>query len=195
MSTGMKILSLTLVVGVLATIALVFPRSTGFDLTGLRDSLRPMEVQLASETMNASEGDAMLPDVPQKVVSATNQARAQQFLEAATRDYYQGSFEEASRRLERAKSHNPGCFEVFRLSGQIAYETGRYRKAFNDWARASQLPNQDRTLQRDLDVLKRLLRHGRTEIDLLRRQLFRNPEDRLVSARLNELENLFSGNE
>jgi len=41
---------------------------------------------------------------------------------------------------------------------------------------------------RDLDVLKRLIRYARNEIDRLQRQIFRNPDDALSAAKLRELE-------
>ena len=90
--------------------------------------------------------------------------------------------------MERAKCYDPKNFAVFKLSGQIFFERSRYRCAFNDWARASQLPNDDQTILRDLDVLKRLIRYCRTEIDRLQRLVHRNPTDSLSAARLMELE-------
>ena len=115
-------------------------------------------------------------------------ARAIAFYEFAVRDYYNGNFDEALRRLDRAKMHNPANYNVFRLSGQIQFERGQYRKAFNEWMRAVQLPNDDRTMERDLDVVKRLIRYSRNEIDRLQHFINLHPGDRVAEAKLRELE-------
>ncbi|MBF0502843.1 MAG: hypothetical protein HQM09_22100 [Candidatus Riflebacteria bacterium] len=117
-----------------------------------------------------------------------NVARANQFLDSATLDYYKGSYDEALRRLERAKWHNSTNYSLFRLSGQIFFEQSQYRKAFNDWMRATQLPNDDRSIARDLDVVKRLIRYSRNEIDRLQRDVNLHPTDRVSEAKLRELE-------
>ncbi|MFZ2960874.1 MAG: hypothetical protein WA705_28685 [Candidatus Ozemobacteraceae bacterium] len=130
----------------------------------------------------------------QKIIDNTrperepNAARASSFLASAIHDYYNGSYPEALRRLERAKWHNPANYSLFRLSGQIFFEQSRYRKAFNDWMRATQLANDDRTMERDLDVVKRLIRFSRSEIDRLQRNVNEHPEDRISAAKLRELE-------
>ena len=117
-----------------------------------------------------------------------NESRAREYVESATTDYYHGSYEEALRRLERARIYDPSNYSIFKLSGQIFYEKNKLRKAFNDWERANQLPNDDRTISRDLDVLRRLIRYSRTEMDRLQRTVNREPDNRIARARLRELE-------
>lgn len=117
-----------------------------------------------------------------------NENRARMFVESATADYYHGSYEEALRRLERARIYDPSNFSAFKLSGQIFFEKNKYRKAFNDWERAYSLPNDDKTIARDLDVLRKLLRYSRNEIEQLRQTVHRHPENKIAAARLKELE-------
>ncbi len=117
-----------------------------------------------------------------------SESRARQYVESATTDYYQGYYDDALRRLDRARIYDPSNFSIFKLSGQIFFEKNKYRKAFNDWERANQLPNDDRTISRDLDVLKKLIRYSRTEIDRLNRTLYREPGNQIARARLKELE-------
>lgn len=117
-----------------------------------------------------------------------NESRARMFVESATNDYYHGDYEESLRRLERAKLYDPCNFSIFRLSGQIFFEKNQYRKAFNDLERANSLPNDDKTIARDLDVLRKLLRYSRSEIDSLRHIVHKEPENKIAGARLKELE-------
>lgn len=117
-----------------------------------------------------------------------SESRARQYVESATSDYYQGAYDDALRRLDRARIYDPSNFSIFKLSGQIFFEKNKYRKAFNDWERANQLPNDDRTISRDLDVLKKLIRYSRTEIDRLNRTLYQEPSNQIARARLKELE-------
>lgn len=117
-----------------------------------------------------------------------NESRARIYVETATNDYYKGSYEEALRRLDRARIYDPSNFSIFKLSGQIFFEKNKIRKAFNSLERANQLPNDDNTIPRNLDVLKRLIRYSRTEIDRLQRSLNKEPDDRVARARLKELE-------
>jgi tetratricopeptide (TPR) repeat protein len=191
MSMMMKIILVTVVVGGLAAVAVIFPSASQLDFSHLRYGLRPV----TSEETGSAPPVASAPDLldedtqVQHRESVVNQARASYYLDSATRDYYQGSFEDALRRLDRAKIYDPTNFGVYKLSGQIFFERSEFRKAFNDWARATQLPNDDKALSRDLDVLKRLIRYGRNETDRLRRSVNRNPDDRLSAARLREIEN------
>ena len=167
------------------------PKSTTIDFTIIRDKLA------------ANVYEKLAPEVAETIASATSEevqrqqkaredyldtTRAREYLESATNDYYHGCYEEALRRLERAKIYDPTNFSIFKLSGQIFFEKSKFRKAFNNWERATQLPNDDQTISRDIDVLKRLLRYSRTEIDRLQRALNREPNNRLVKARLKELE-------
>lgn len=165
-----------------------FPSSSNIDFSRIRDRLSSavghqtatVEDQIATETIT--------PENYQKRQDYLDATRAQNYVETATSDYYQGSHEDALRRLERAKIHDPTNYSIFKLSGQIFFEKNKFRKAFNNWERATQLPNNDKTISRDIDVLKRLLRYSRNEIDRLQRTLNREPRNRLVRARLKELE-------
>ena len=125
---------------------------------------------------------------PEERELVKSRERATEFLQTATHDYYSGNFSEALRRLERAKWHNPYSHSVFRLSGQIYFEQNRFRKAFDDWSRAVQLPNDDAMMSRDFDVLKKILRYNRNEMDRLQRHLNKKPEDRISIEQLRELD-------
>jgi len=164
-----------------------------FDITVKRDSRdsdREKSGFGAKGGKNASDPEELVDNTrPERQANA---ARANAFLEFAVRDYYNGNYDEALRRLNRAKEHNPANYTLFRLSGQIFFEQNLYRKAFNDWMRAMQLPNDDRSMGRDLDVVKRLIRYSRNEIDRLQRVINLHPGDRIAEAKLHELEQQMS---
>ena len=167
------------------------PKSTTIDFTIIRDKLAAnVYEKLSPEPIDGTASATSEEGAQQQKAreSYLDTTRARQYLESATNDYYHGSYEEALRRLERAKIYDPTNFSIFKLSGQIFFEKSKFRKAFNNWERATQLPNDDQTISRDIDVLKRLLRYSRTEIDRLQRTLNREPNNRLVRARLKELE-------
>ncbi len=174
---------------VAAFFASEFPNSSSIDFTTIRDKLSA-NVFREEAPKPQSVATATIEDLKtqQKREKHLDTTRARQYLESATHDYYHGSYEEALRRLERAKIYDPTNFTIFKLSGQIFFEKNKFRKAFNNWERATQLPNDDQTISRDIDVLKRLLRYSRNEIDKLQHTLNREPDNRLVKARLKELE-------
>ncbi len=165
------------------------PNSTAIDFSSVRRNLG----NTAARTPEP-DPDEMLASSPEGLAAIQsrnkylNESRAREYVESATSDYYHGSYEEALRRLERARIYDPSNYSIFKLSGQIFFEKNKLRKAFNDWERANQLPNDDRTIARDLDVLRRLIRYSRTEMDRLQRTVNREPENRVASARLRELE-------
>lgn len=169
------------------------PSATSIDFTTMRKNLASFGIRteveepvpVASITRTIEEEVAARNEERDRHV---NESRARQYVESAISDYYQGSYEEALRRLDRARIYDPSNFSIFKLSGQIFFEKNKFRKAFNDWERANQLPNDDRTITRDLDVLKRLIRYSRNEIDRLNRTLNREPENQIAKARLKELE-------
>lgn len=169
------------------------PSATSIDFTTMRKNLASFGIRteveepvpVASITSTIEEEVAARNEERDRHV---NESRARQYVESAINDYYQGSYEEALRRLDRARIYDPSNFSIFKLSGQIFFEKNKFRKAFNDWERANQLPNDDRTITRDLDVLKRLIRYSRNEIDRLNRTLNREPENQIAKARLKELE-------
>ncbi|EKD81304.1 MAG: hypothetical protein ACD_39C01868G0004 [uncultured bacterium] len=165
------------------------PTSTFIDFSSVRRNLgttaiRTGESELEDELASATESIEEIQGRNKYV----NESRARQYVESATNDYYQGSYEEALRRLERARIYDPSNYSIFKLSGQIFFEKNKFRKAFNDWERANQLPNDDRTISRDLDVLRRLIRYSRTEMDRLQRTVNKEPDNRVARARLKELE-------
>ena len=169
------------------------PSATSIDFGTMRKNLASFGIrteieeppQIASTSKTIEEEVAARNEERDKHV---NESRARQYVESAINDYYQGSYEEALRRLDRARIYDPSNFSIFNLSGQIFFEKNKFRKAFNDWERANQLPNDDRTINRDLDVLKRLIRYSRNEIDRLNRTLNREPDNQVAKARLKELE-------
>jgi len=169
------------------------PAATSIDFGTMRKNLATFGIRteieeplpVASITKTIEEDLATRNEERDKHV---NESRARQYVESAINDYYQGSYEEALRRLDRARIYDPSNFSIFKLSGQIFFEKNKFRKAFNDWERANQLPNDDRTITRDLDVLKRLIRYSRNEIDRLNRTLNHEPDNQVAKARLKELE-------
>lgn len=169
------------------------PSATSIDFSTMRKNLASFGIRteieepapLASPTQTLEEDVAARDEERNRHV---NESRARQYVESAVNDYYQGSYEEALRRLDRARIYDPSNFSIFKLSGQIFFEKNKFRKAFNDWERANQLPNDDRTITRDLDVIKRLIRYSRNEIDRLNRTLNREPDNQVAKARLKELE-------
>jgi len=188
----LKILVIVVLVLALARYFAYIPSATSIDFGTLRQNLSSLgirtdflEPEPASLSVEISKVEIERIAERDKHV---NETRAKQYIESATTDYYQGSYEEALRRLDRARIYDPSNFSIFKLSGQIFFEKSKYRKAFNDWERANQLPNDDRTITRDIDVLKRLIRYSRTEIDRLNRTLNVQPDDRVARARLKELE-------
>lgn len=162
------------------------PTSTSIDFSSVRKKLGATSEKPTTNPLNASETENL--EQIQGREKYVNKSRARQYVDSATSDYYQGSYEEALRRLDRARIYDPTNYSIFKLSGQIFFERSKFRKAFNDWERANQLPNDDRTISRDLDVLKRLIRYSRTEIDRLQRTINQDPDNRVARARLKELE-------
>lgn len=191
LSTGAKIVLAVAVVAILAIGGIFVQRFAYVDFGSLKIGLKPQVTSTGGEAGLATPTPDLDDDFPNRD-KHLNEARASQYLNHATRDYFSGSYDEALRRLERAKWYDPHNFGAFKLSGQIQFERSQYRKAFNDWARATQLPNYDQSLLRDLDVLKRLIRYCRNEIDRLQKTINHNPEDRISSARLRELESRMS---
>lgn len=188
-----KIVSIVLLVLAAGYYFSSIPAATSIDFSTMRKNLASFGIRtefeepppVASITKTVEEE---LADRDEERDKHVNESRARQYVESAVNDYYQGSYEEALRRLDRARIYDPSNFSIFKLSGQIFFEKNKFRKAFNDWERANQLPNDDRTITRDLDVLKRLIRYSRNEIDRLNRTLNREPENQVAKARLKELE-------
>jgi len=180
-------------VGLFLILTLIFHFSgcSSFDFSKLKYGLNPTIVGESTKEKVAKKpasATAPLPEFePETRSQAIREERAKVYVNTATRDYYNGSYEEALRRLERAKQYDPGSYEALRLSGQIQFEQNYYRKAFNDWSRATQLPNDDQAMSRDLDVVKRLIRYCRHEIDRLQVTIHRNPDDRIAMEKLKEL--------
>ena len=183
-----KISLIVFVLLAVAYFAAEFPAATNLDFSNIRFNMK------AAVSQNNQQDEKGLASITEDIKQAAkrneylNETRAKEYLQSATKDYYQGSYEDALRRLERAKIYDPTNYGIFKLSGQIFFERNKFRKAFNDWERANQLPNDDRTISRDLNVLKRLIRYSRSEIDTLQRTINKNPRNRIAQARLRELE-------
>lgn len=167
-----------------------FPNATSIDFSVIRDKLA------SGKTSSTTEVDVSIAPIDteqaleqqQQRLDHLSSERAKLYVDSATKDYYLGSYEDALRRLERAKIHDPANYSIFKLSGQIFFEKNKLRKAFNDWERATQLPHDDRTITRNLDVVRRLIRYSRNEIDRLQRSVHKDPNNVIARARLRELE-------
>ena len=174
------------------------PNTTSIDFAIMRRSLTNYGIRqrntedtsndLSSPTALTASETEKLKEQQRERKRYVNESRARMFVESATNDYYKGSYDEALRRLDRAGLYDPCNFSAFKLRGQIFFEHNLYRKAFNNLERANQLPNDDKTLARDLDVLRKLLRYSRNEIDQLRQTVNENPDNKVAKARLKELE-------
>ncbi|MBI3037883.1 hypothetical protein HYY75_02370 [bacterium] len=124
----------------------------------------------------------------ERIDQAQKDRRANFYFQAATIDYFKKDFDEALRHLDRSKFYNPNNYSAFKLSGQIFFERNQFKKAFDDWSRALQLPNGDQSILRDVNTLKKLIRHARNEIDRLKKSVFLKPDDLVARAKLKELE-------
>lgn len=184
----LKVVGATALLLLVAYFASEVPRSTSIDFSTVRKNLATMGLKSVDTPPSALATETEPLEKIQARDKYLNESRAKQYVESATSDYYQGSYEDALRRLDRARIYDPSNYSIFKLSGQIFFEKSKFRKAFNDWERANQLPNDDRTISRDLDVLKRLIRYSRTEIDKLQRTINKDPNNRIARARLKELE-------
>ncbi len=130
-------------------------------------------------------------DMPARANLAVRE-RSDYYVDSARKDYFKGAYDEALAQLDRAKFHNPHNYGAHRLSGQIYFELENYYKAFDNWSRASQLPNDDEKINRDMTVLKQVIRYSRQEIIELKTRVNRNPNDRVALAQLEELERKMS---
>jgi len=196
----MNILSrLKIPIGLLIVLAIGYfiseiPGTTRIDFSTMRQNLISKGIKSEGPEFESQSSGGQFELSEEEIKSMAerdrhvSESRARQYVESATTDYYQGYYDDALRRLDRARIYDPSNFSIFKLSGQIFFEKNKYRKAFNDWERANQLPNDDRTISRDLDVLKKLIRYSRTEIDRLNRTLYREPGNQIARARLKELE-------
>jgi tetratricopeptide (TPR) repeat protein len=192
-----NILIAVVIIALFAFIASL-PNTTSIDFAIMRRSLSNYGIrqrnvdettkgEMSSKAMTASEAKKLEQQEKERK-RYINESRARMFVESATNDYYKGSYDEALRRLDRAGIYDPCNFSAFKLRGQIFFEHNLYRKAFNNLERANQLPNDDKTIARDLDVLRKLLRYSRNEIDQLRQTVNENPDNKVAKARLKELE-------
>jgi len=180
-----KYLAVVLLLAIIGFFVIIFPKSAGMDFSNVKLNMRAQISGTEESQLPTGTGE-------EKATSArrtkyVNSQRAEQYLQSATGDYYRGSYEDALRRLTRAQIYDPHNFGIFKLTGQIFFEKNRYKKAFNQWERATQLDNDDTTISRDIGVLKQLLRYSRTEMDKLQRSINKHPDDRIAQARLKEL--------
>ncbi len=184
MKNWWKVIGALAAVLALAAGVVFLPSFNALDFSNVKMAIRPTVVQKQGELLDTTP----IPAPPEERKEYLNEFRATEYLNYATRDYYNGSYEEAMRRLDRAKSLFPGNYGVFKLSGQINFEKSHYRSAYNDWARATQLPNDDQAITRDLAILKKLITYCRNEMDRLQKTVNKDPTDRISRAKLKELE-------
>ena len=192
-----NILIAVVIIALFAFIASL-PNTTSIDFAIMRRSLSNYGIRQRNVDETAKEEISLKPMTASEAKKLEqqekerkryiNESRARMFVESATNDYYKGSYDEALRRLDRAGIYDPCNFSAFKLRGQIFFVHNLYRKAFNNLERANQLPNDDKTIARDLDVLRKLLRYSRNEIDQLRQTVNENPDNKVAKARLKELE-------
>jgi len=176
---------IVIVLVVIGGLAVIIPSCTSIDFTYIKQGLKPMTFEPKVELASGPIGS----DYPEKSRDLVmNANRANSYLASAKRDYFNGRYDDALRRLERAKWYDSSNFALFKLAGQIYFEQSRYRKAYDEWMLATLLPNDDQLISRDLDVLKRLIRYARNEIDRLQRQVYRTPDDVVSAAKLREIE-------
>lgn len=172
-------------------IATKIPTASDIDFSKIRDKLASRKSTGSTKRAEAQgvplDSKETIEQQEQRREYLSNE-RAKAYLEVAIKDYHLGNYKDALMRLERAKTHDPGNYSIFKLSGQIFFEKNMLKKAFNDWERGAQLPHEDRTILRNLDIVKRLIRHTRNEIDRLQRSVHKDPGDLIAHARLRELE-------
>lgn len=190
----LSIFSIILILG-LIYLARAVPTATNIDFTSIRKNLSTQgitakskpEADMKSLFTKGFEQTAHEKQVSQERAAYVKESRARIYVESAISDYHRENYSEAFRRLERAQSYDPGNYLAARLSAQINLELRRYKRAYDDLERARQIPNEDDTVARDLDVLRKIMRYTRSEIDILQRHVHKNPGDALASARLEEL--------
>lgn len=193
--------TLWITVGLACLIVIIFiiyigqkiPAATSIDFSSIRKNLSTQGIKSTGSSSKESRmggGIAITAEElegNEKRSAYVNQARARIYYEDAQMDYFLGNYDEARRRIDRAKEYDPSNFLAVRLSAQIYLDLRKYKKAYDDLERAKQIPNEDETVSRDLDVLRKLIRYTRSEIDRLKRYAFKHPEDEVANARLEEL--------
>jgi tetratricopeptide (TPR) repeat protein len=182
------------ILGIIGFLAYNVPKSTNMDFTSIRKNISggitakshvdaDMRSIFASD-YEVSEAERQFSEERSLFVK---ESRGREYTEQALMDYYRGDFKEAFRRVDRAISYDPSNYVATRLRAQLNLELRKYNRAYMDLERALQIPNEDSTLERDINVLKRLIRYTRIEIENLQRYVHGHPEDTLASARLEEL--------
>ena len=135
-----KISLIVFVLLAVAYFAAEFPAATNLDFSNIRFNMK------AAVSQNNQQDEKGLASITEDIKQAAkrneylNETRAKEYLQSATKDYYQGSYEDALRRLERAKIYDPTNYGIFKLSGQIFFERNKFRKAFNDWGKSQPTP-------------------------------------------------------
>lgn len=185
-------LASTIVIIMLAYIGQKIPTATSIDFTSIRQNLSTKRIKSKGSVRGEGLGNGYSQSEDEKKFSAkrsafVNQARARIYVEDAQMDYFQRNYPEARRRIDRAKEYDPSNFLAVRLSAQIYLDLRKYKKAYDDLERAKQIPNEDETISRDLDILRKLIRYTRSEIDRLQRYVYKHPNDEIAAARLVEL--------
>lgn len=168
------------------------PTATSIDFTSIRQNLSTQGIKSYSGSKEHRQYKGAKISKEELAQNAkrsayVNQARARIYVEDAQMDYFQGNYAEARRRVDRAKEYDPSNFLAIRLSAQIYLDLRQYKKAYDDLERAKQIPNEDETVSRDLDIIRKLIRYTRSEIDRLKRYVYKHPDDEIANARLEEL--------
>lgn len=184
-----------IIILVIIYLAKSVPAATSIDFTTIRKNLSnqgaspksPNDTNFESLFRTGYESTETEKQLSKQRASYVDESRARLYVENALMDYYRGDYDEAFRRIERTMSYDSSNFLATRLNAQMNMELRRYKRAYNDLERAKQIPNEDDTVTRDLDVLRKIIRYTRSEIDVLQRHVHKTPSDMLAKARLDEL--------
>jgi tetratricopeptide (TPR) repeat protein len=191
---AVSLLIAVIVLSVVGFLAYNVPKSTSMDFTSIRKNIgggitarSQLDVDMRSMFAASYEVSEAEKQFSEERSLFIKESRSREYTEQALMDYYRGDFKEAYRRVDRAISYDHLNYMAARLRAQLNLETRRYNSAYADLEKARQLSNEDSTLERDINVLKRLIRYTRIEIENLQRYVHGNPGDLLASARLAEL--------
>ena len=194
-----KIILIAIPLIILFIYLLSLPDITSVDFATLRENISNHGIKqerrgikdsqdvIVNRNLTASETEKLKKQEEERT-KYINENWADLFVESALEDYYHGDYEEAERRLGRAVIYDANNFSALKLRGQIYFEHNYYRKAYNCWEKANSIPNDDKTLARDLEVLRKLLRYSRKELDELRHKVYIEPNNKIAQALLAELE-------
>lgn len=183
-----------IIIVVVGFLAYKIPKSTNMDFTSIRKNIgggivakSRVDTDIRSMFSVGYEVSEAEKQFSEERSTFIKENRSREYTEQALMDYYRGNFKEAFRRVDRAISYDNANYVAARLRAQLNLELRNYTRAYFDLERARQIPNEDSTLERDMNVLKRLIRYTRIEVENLQRYVHANPNDLIASARLEEL--------